>query len=121
MLSGVTHPHSHSVHHLPGESWGSGLCGSCAFQLCASVCLCNQFCLDVFHGLFMHMCTVCINILSVNLSILTHTMCLCTKCLFYVCIKSVCVCVLYACSVYMLCLLQVAHLVLLCGAAQPAL
>lgn len=103
MLSGVTHPHTQSVHHLYRENHGVLDCVAAVHSSCVQVYACVINFVWICFMVCLCTCTVCINILSVSLSILTHTMCLCTKCLFYVCIKRVCVCVLNACSVYMLC------------------
>lgn len=88
MCAGVTHPHSHSVHHSSGASPGSALCGSCVFQLCAIVHMCDQFVCMLF--------TACLCILSIfplsfcqyQRSPCVHVQCI----MLHVCIKCVCMC-----------------------------
>lgn len=111
----------HRQHHRALE------CVAAVHASCAQVYMCviNLFAY-ISKSVYAHVCIVCINIPSVNLSALMCTMCLCTKCVLflYVCCMHVfwcvCVCMCIVC-LYMQCVLLVAHLVLLCCAAQPAL
>lgn len=108
-----------SITHL--EHHGAPECVAAVHASCVQVYMCviNLFAY-ISKSVYAHMCIVCINIPSFNLSLLMCTMCQYTK----LCFMNVCsVCVLYMCSVclHAMCLLLVAHLVLLCCAAQPAL
>lgn len=109
---------THRAHH--------GVFGSCACQLCASARVCDQFvCIHFKVCLCTCVYSVGINIPSVSLSALMCTMCVVYSVyVSYMYALGVCVCVcVIMCSVnlHAMCLLRVAHLVLLCCTAQPAL